>query len=158
MLRRVAPWFGALNLAIAAVVLAAFGRPALADPTTGIVALGLVAAGLLSIAGGTLEAISIGPRTIPWNVLVGAAECTVALTVALVNLRTIVGGAATADAALVAAGTLVGAAALGWLGVQTARDARHVDLEATPSRRRLVAVGALAVGSVGIGLLVAAFV
>ena len=78
MLRRIAPWFGALDLALAAAVLAAFGRTALADPTTATVVLGLVAAGLLSIASGTLESIAIGSRTIRRHVLVGAGECAVA--------------------------------------------------------------------------------
>ncbi len=50
---------------------------------------------------------------------------------------------------------IIGGISLGWFGVQTARETRHVDLEATPSRRRLVGVFALAIGSIGIGLILA---
>jgi len=50
---------------------------------------------------------------------------------------------------------LAGGSPLAWVGVQTARDSRHVDLEATPSSRRLVAIVALVAISTGIGMAVA---
>lgn len=154
MQRRLAPWFGALLLGLVGVFLAVFGQEALA-PTTAVTLVGFVAAGLLSIAGGILESVTIGSRTVPWNVLVGAADVTVALVVVLSGVQSFRTGDAGTDAILVAGGMIVGGASLAWLGLQTARDTRHVDLEGTPSRRRVAALAALAIGSVGIGAVLA---
>ncbi|NUC74309.1 hypothetical protein HTZ84_18740 [Haloterrigena sp. SYSU A558-1] len=153
MIRRFAPWFGTGLLVVTGGYLAAFGRDAVADPMTAVLLAGLVVAAVLSIVGGVREAVALGPVTLPWNVLVGTADVLAALVVAVSTVRSLWDGGATtaqfADAAL-----LVGCSSIAWFGVQTARDSRHVDLEASPSRTRLVATAALAVASMVGGVLV----
>ncbi|WP_339105613.1 hypothetical protein [Haloterrigena salinisoli] len=154
MIRRFAPWFGIGALALVGGYLAAFGRDAVTDPVTAGLLAGLAVAGGLSIVGGVRESVALGPVTLPWNVLVGAADVLAALVVAVSSVRSLwTGGATTAqfaDAAL-----LVGCGSIAWVGIQIARDSRHVDLEASPSRTRLVAIAALAVASTVGGALIA---
>ncbi|WP_436346084.1 hypothetical protein [Natronorubrum sp. FCH18a] len=156
MHRRLAPWFGGFLLLLTAGFLAVFGRDAIAEPGTAVLAAGLVAAAILSIVGGTVESITVGPRTLPWTVLLGAADVVVALVVVLSSVRSL--GTGGTDARLFAVAAIIGGASLAWLGLQTARDSRHVDLEAEPSRERLVGIAALVLASVVGGILVATVV
>ena len=146
MIRRVAPWFGTGLLVLVGGYLAAFGRDAVADPVTAALLSGLVVAAVLSIGGGVRQSVALGPVTLPWNVLVGGADVLLAVVVAASSVRSLRTGDGTATL-FVDAALLVGCASLAWLGLQIARDSRHVDLEASPSRRRLVAIAALAVAS-----------
>lgn len=109
---------------------------------------------MLSIGGGSTD--SIGPWTLPWNVLVGASQLVLALAIGLSSV--LAAGTGGTDARIVTAALLVGAASLGWVGLQTIRDTRHVDLEASPSLPRLLGIVALAAGSAVVGTLVVAVV
>ncbi|WP_440770897.1 hypothetical protein [Natronorubrum sp. DTA28] len=145
MHRRLAPWFGGLLLALIAGFLAVFGRDAIADPGIAVLISGLVAAAMLSIVGGTVESITIGPRTLRWNVLLGAADVVLAAVVILSGLRAL--GTGGTDAGLFAVAASLGGLSLAWFGLQTARDSRHVDLEPAPSRARVVAIAGLAIAA-----------
>ncbi|SDK79552.1 hypothetical protein [Natronorubrum texcoconense] len=152
MHRRLALWFGSLLLALIAGFLAVFGRDAIADPGTAVLISGLVAAATLSIVGGTVESITIGPRTLRWNVLLGAADVVLAAVVILSGLRAF--GTGGTDAGLFAVAASIGGLSLAWFGLQIAREGRHIELEPTPSRGRVVGTAALVVASVVAGLLV----
>lgn len=156
MIRRLAPWFGVLTLLLVAGILVGFGRSAVADPATAVLLAGLVFAAVLSIGGGSTDSIAIGPWTLPWNVLVGASQLVLALAIGLSSV--LAAGTGGTDARIVTAALLVGAASLGWVGLQTIRDTRHVDLEASPSLPRLLGIVALAAGSAVVGTLVVAVV
>ena len=156
MRRRIAPWFGAGLLVLVGGYLAAFGRAALAEPATAALLAGLAVAAVLSIAAGVRESVTLGPVTLPWNVLVGASDVLVAFVIVLSSVRTFAAGGPTARA--VDAALIVSSVSLAWIGVQTARDTRHVDLEASPSRARLVGIAALAVASMVVGVLLVSVV
>lgn len=156
MHRRLAPWFGSLLLALVAGFLAGFGRDAIADPVIAVLISGLVAAAMLSIVGGTVESITIGPRTLRWNVLLGVADVVLAVVVILSGLRAF--GTGGTDAGLFAVAASIGGLSLAWFGLQTARNSRHIELEPAPSRGRVVGIAALVVASVVGGLLIATVV
>ncbi|ELY41513.1 hypothetical protein [Natronorubrum tibetense] len=155
MHRRLAPWFGTLVLALVAGFLAVSGHGAIADSVIAVLLSGLVAAAMLSIVGGTVESITIGPRTLRWNVLLGAADIIIAVVV-LSGLRTF--GTGRTEGGLFAISAIIGGLSLAWFGLQIARESHHVDLEPAPSRERLLGIAALALASMAGGLLVATVV
>ncbi|SER28640.1 hypothetical protein [Natrinema salaciae] len=154
MKRRIAPLLGVVMLGLVGVYLAAFGRQALTGPLAGALLVGFVLSAVLQLAGGLVDSVAIGGRTVPWNVLVGIGEVALAVVVTLSAVRPAV---VTGDEGswFFAAAMLAGGTSLAWFGVQTARDSRHVDLEASPSNRRLVGIALLVAVSCGIGLFVA---
>lgn len=151
MHQRFALWLGTGMLILAAVFLAGFGPGVLAEPAIGVSIAGFVVAALLAIVGGTVESIAIGSRTVPWNVLVGASNVVMALAAALSSVSTFATGGSGTTATLIAIGMVIGCASLAWGGLQTARDSRHVDLEASPSAPRLAGIAVLTVVSIGVG-------
>ncbi|MFC4542520.1 hypothetical protein ACFO5R_11385 [Halosolutus amylolyticus] len=156
-MNRTGPWFGAFLLALVTAFLAAFGLTALADPIVLVLCSGLFVGAVLSIASGLASEVPIGPVAVPWHVLLGAAHVTVASAVAVLGLWTAATAGATSSQFLAVAMT-VGGASLAWLGLQTARDDRHLEPDRTPSLQRLVGVVLLTVASIGIGVVVAALV
>ncbi|WP_440763438.1 hypothetical protein [Natronorubrum sp. DTA7] len=156
MYRRLAPWFGSLLLTLIAGFLAVFGRDAIADPVIAVLLSGLVAAAVLSIVGGTVESITVGPRTLPWNVLLGTADVVLAVVVILSSVRAL--GTGGTDAGLFAVAASIGGLSLAWFGLQTARNSRHVDLEPAPSRARVVGLAGLAIAALVGGTLIAILV
>ena len=151
MHRRLAPWFGGFLLALAAAFLTVFGRDAVADPGTAILLPGLAAVGMLSIVGGTVESVDVGPTTLRWNVFLGTADIVVATVVVLSGLRTL--GTGGSNAWLFAVAASIGGLSLAWFGLQTALEGRHIELEPAPSRRRLLGIAAFALASMGGGFL-----
>ncbi|WP_049889350.1 hypothetical protein [Natronolimnohabitans innermongolicus] len=156
MYRRSAPWLGGLMLVGLAAFLVVFGRTALSEPATAALLVGSAVAAFLLICGGTVDSVTIGSRTVPWNVPLGAADGLLALVLVLSSVSTL--GTGDSEVLLFAAVASVGGAALAWMGVQTARDSRHVDLEATPSRARLAGIVGLAGASMVGGVIVATVV
>ncbi|MFA9417310.1 hypothetical protein [Natrinema sp. HArc-T2] len=154
MKRRIAPLLGVVMLGSISAYLAAFGP----SVRTGLLAIALLAGVVLSavlfVIGGIADSLSVGDRTVQWNALVGVGDITLASVVMLSAVRSALVDGGTA-AWLFAAAMLAGGSSLAWIGVQTARDSRHVDLEATPSSRRLVVIVALVAISTGIGVAVA---
>ncbi|ELY44978.1 hypothetical protein [Natronorubrum sulfidifaciens] len=151
MRRRFEPWFGGGLLVLTAGFLAVFGHDAFSDPITAALLSGLAAAATLSIIGGTVDSIPVGSRRLSWNVFLGIADIILALVLVLSSVHTLQTGGI--DALLFATAATVGAGSLVWMGLQTARGSRYVDLEAEPSRARLVAITALAIGSMVVGSL-----
>ncbi|MFA9425904.1 hypothetical protein [Natronorubrum sp. A-ect3] len=151
MRRRFEPWFGGGLLVLTVGFLAVFGYDAFLDPITAASLLGVAVAAMLSIIGGTVDSITVGSRRLSWNVLLGIADIILALVLVLSSVHTLQTGGI--DALLFATAATIGAGSLVWMGLQTARDSRHVDLEAEPSRVRLVAIAALATGSIVVGSL-----
>ncbi|SDR39907.1 hypothetical protein [Natronobacterium texcoconense] len=156
MIRRSAPWFGVLLLVFTVALLVGFGRTVLVDPVTAALLVGFACAGLLSIVGGTRESVTIGSRTIPRNVFLGASSVVLAVGIAPSGIR-VIGTGGTAPV-VAGAGLLVSSVSLAWLGVQTARDSRHVELEDTPSTKRIVTVAALVAVSFGFGAVLVSYV
>jgi len=154
MKRRTALPLGIVMLGLGSAYLAAFGPQVLTGPFTGALLAGFVLSAVLMIVGGLVGSVPVGDRTVPWNAFVGVGDVLLAAVVTLSAIRSAIAvGDATSWA--VAAAMLAGGSSLAWFGVQTARDSRHVDLEATPSSRRLVAIALLVAASVGIGAFVA---
>jgi hypothetical protein len=118
---------------------------------------GMVIAALLLIVGGLRESIQLGSRTIRWNALIGGAYLLLAVGFVLPTLQPALTGGGT-SAWIMFGVAVIGGGSLVWLGVQTARDTRHVDLNAEPSNTRLVGVALLAVGSFFAGIAVWSFV
>lgn len=154
MKRRFGTLLGIAMLALVGAYLAVFGRSVLTGPLAVVVLVGFVLSAALLVVGGLVDSVTIGGRSVPWNVLVGIGDIILAAVVTLSAVRSAV---VTGDAGswLFAAAMLVGGSSLAWFGVQTARDSRHVDLEGTPSSRRLVAIALLVAVSFGVGLFVA---
>ncbi|WP_265109116.1 hypothetical protein [Halosolutus halophilus] len=152
---RTAPWFGGFLLVLVSAFLAAFDLTVLADPIVLVLCSGLILGAVLSITSGLASELTIGSVTVPRHVLLGASHVTVATAVGVFGLWTAVRAGATSSPFVTVAMT-VGGASLAWLGVRTARDSRHVDLDRSPSRRRLVALVLFAAASIGIGFLVGA--
>ncbi|MFC6768757.1 hypothetical protein [Natrinema soli] len=152
MIRRLASVAGAVVLVFAGGFLAVVGRDVLIDPVTATVVAGLVLASLLWITGSLTDSVSLGRRTVPWNAFIGMANVVLSVAVVLLTVRSAV---AIDDASswLIAAAMLAGGTSLSWQGVQIAVDSRHVDLEATPSSGRVLAVVLLVAGAFGVGLL-----
>ena len=154
MNRRIAPLLGVVMLGSGSAYLAAFGSSVLTGPLAVALLVGFTLSAVLFVVGGLADSVAVGDRTVPWNALVGVGDVALASVVSLSAVRSaLVDGGATAW--LFAATMLAGGSSLAWVGVQTARDSRHVDLEATPSSRRLVAILALVAISAGIGVAVA---
>ncbi|WP_226480899.1 hypothetical protein [Natrinema amylolyticum] len=154
MKRRGASLLGVVMLGLVSTYLAVFGPSVLTGPLESAFLAGFVLSAILLIVGGLVDSIAVGKRRLEWNVLVGIGDVILAAVVALSAVRSVL---VTDDTTswLVAAAMVVGCTSLAWFGVQIARDSRHVDLEATPSSRRLVAIALLVAVSFGIGLFVA---
>lgn len=151
MKRRIAPLLGVVMLGLVSAYLAAFGSSVLTGPLAVVLLAGFVLSAVLFVVGGIVDSVSVGDRTVPWNALVGVGDIILTSVVTLSAVRSALVDGGTA-AWFFAAAMLVGGSSLAWFGVQTARDSRHVDLEATPSSRRLVAIVALVAISAGIGV------
>ncbi|WP_222916183.1 hypothetical protein [Natrinema sp. SYSU A 869] len=153
MKRRSASLLGVVMLGLVIAYLAAFGPSVLAGPLDGAFLASFALSAILLIVGGLIDSITVGGRRLEWNVLVGIGDVILA---AIVTLSAVRSALVTDDTTswVVAAVMLVGCTSLAWLGVQIARDSRHVDLEATPSSRRLVAISLLVAASFGIGVFV----
>ncbi|WP_408956868.1 hypothetical protein [Natrinema sp. 74] len=154
MKRRVASLLGIVMLGLSGAYLAVFGWSVLVGPLAGAFLVGFVLAAILMIVGGFVDSVTVGGRDVPWNVFVGIGDVVLAAVVTLSAVRSAVVTADT-ESRLFAAATLVGCTSLAWLGVQTARNSRHVDFEGTPSSRRLAGIALLVAVSFGIGLFVA---
>lgn len=154
MKRRTALPLGIVMLGLVGAYLAAFGPRVLPGPLAYALVAGFALSAVLMIVGGRVDSIAVGGRTLRWNVFVGVGDLLLAAVVTLSSLRSalVVGDAASWA---VAAAMLVGGSSMAWFGVQTARDGRHVDLRATPSSRRLVAIALLVALSFGVGAFVA---
>lgn len=154
MNQRIASLLGVVMVGLICAYLAVFGRTVATSPAIVTFLAGFALSAILLIVGGLVDSVTLGGRTVAWNVLVGTANVLLAAVVALSAVQSAV---VTGDTRswLFAAAIVVGATSLAWLGVQTARDSRHIDLEATPSSRRLVAIALLVAISFGIGLYVA---
>lgn len=154
MKRQFAALLGIVMLGLAGAYLAAFGRSALTGPIAVVFLAGFALSAALLVVGGLVDSVTIGGRSVPWNVLVGIGDATLAAVVTLSAVRSAV---VTGDAAswFFAAAMCIGGTSLAWFGVQTARNSRHVDLESTPAGRRLVAIALLVAVSFGVGLFVA---
>lgn len=157
MIKRFALWFGILLLLVVGIYAVAFGIEAFTDPATAVSMGGMILAGLLFIVGGLRESVRLNSRTVPWNVPVGGAYVVLAVSVvasfvdsALLEGETV--------ALIMAGAAVLGGGSLAWFGIQTARDSRHVELDAEPSNARLVGVALLAVGSFLMGMAVWSFV
>ncbi|ELZ23238.1 hypothetical protein [Natrinema limicola] len=154
MKRRIALLLGVVMLGLVSAYLVAFGSSVRTGPLAVALLVGFVLSAILFVIGGFADSISVGDRTVPWNALVGVGDITLASVVTLSAVRSALVDGGTA-AWLFAAAMLGGGPSLALIGVQTARDSHHVDLEATPSSRRLVAIVALVAISAGIGVAVA---
>lgn len=154
MKRRTALPLGIVMLGLGSAYLAAFGPQVLTGPFTGALLAGFVLSAVLMIVGGLVGSVPVGDRTVPWNAFVGVGDVLLAVVVTLSAIRSALAVGDTVSWAFAAA-MLAGGTSIAWFGVQTARDSRHVDLEATPSSRRVVAIAALVAVSVAVGALVA---
>ncbi|PCR91448.1 hypothetical protein [Natrinema ejinorense] len=154
MKRRIASLLGVGMLGMVSAYLAAFGSSVVTGPLAGAFLAGFALSAVLLLVGGLVDSITVVGRPVPWNVVVGIGDV---LLAAVVTLSAIRSALVTDDAWswLFAGGVAVGCTSLAWFGVQTARDSRHVDLEATTSSRRLVAIALLVAASFGIGVFVA---
>ncbi|MDF9744995.1 hypothetical protein [Natrinema salsiterrestre] len=151
MKRRLASLLGIVMLGLAGAYLAVFGLTVLTGPLAVVALGGFVLSAILMVVGGLVDSVTLGSRSVPWNALVGTADVVLAAVVTLSAVRSAL-VAGDGGSWLFAAAMAVGGTSLAWFGVQTARDSRHVDLEATPSSRRLVAITLLVAVSFGIGL------
>ncbi|WP_435552358.1 hypothetical protein [Natrinema sp. CGMCC1.2065] len=154
MKRRMALPLGIVMLGLVSAYVAAFGPRVFTGPLAGALLAGFVLSAVLMIVGGLVDSASVGDRAVPWNAFVGVGDVLLAAVVTLSAVRSALVDGDTASW-IFAAAMLAGGTSMAWFGVQTARDSRHVDLEATPSSRRLVAIAALVAVSVGIGAFVA---
>ncbi|OLZ39499.1 hypothetical protein A6E15_00210 [Natrinema saccharevitans] len=154
MKRRTVLPLGIVMLGLGSAYLAAFGPHVLTDPLAGVLLTGFALSAVLMIVGGLVVSVPVGDRTIPWNVFVGIGDVLLAAVVTLSAIRSAIVVGDTASWVFAAA-MLAGGSSIAWFGVQTVRDSRHVDLEATPSSRRLVAIALLVAVSVGSGAFVA---
>ncbi|QCS41078.1 hypothetical protein [Natrinema versiforme] len=153
MKRRIAPLLGIVMLVLVGTYLAVFGRRALAGPLAGALLAGFTLSAILMIGGGLVDSIAVGGRTVSWNALVGIADIVLAIVVTLSAIQSaLISGESSSW--IFAVAMLAGGTSIAWFGVQTARDSRRVDLEATPSNRRRVAILLLMALSFGIGLFV----
>lgn len=150
MKRRFASLLGIVMLGLTGASLAVFGSRVVTGPLAVAVLGGFVLSATLLLVGGLVDSVTIGGRVVSWNALVGIGDVVLATVVSLSAVRSALVTGDTGSwvfaAAMVASGS-----SLAWLGVQTARDSPHVDLEATPSKRRLVAVVSLAAISFAVG-------
>lgn len=154
MKRRLASLLGIAMLGLAGAYLAVFGLTVLTGPLAVAVLGGFVLSAILLLVGGLVDSVTAGGRSVSWNVLVGIGDVVLATVVGLSAVRSALATGHTGSW-LFAVGTVAGGSSLAWLGVQTARNSRHVDLETTPSSRRLVAILSLAAISFAIGLFLA---
>lgn len=116
---------------------------------------GLVLAGILKFVGGHRDSVTLGGRSVPWNVLDSIGDIVLGSVVIPAAIPEIVSG--NADSRFNALGMLAGGVFMVWYGVQVARDSHRVDLEdlqEMPSGP-VVALVAVLVGWMGIGLLTA---
>lgn len=154
MKRRLASLLGIVMVGLTGAYLAVFGPSVLTGPLAVVVLGGFVLSAILLIVGGLVDSVTIGGRVVSWNALVGIGDVVLATVVGLSAVRSALG---TGDAGswLFAAAMVAGGSSLARLGVQIARNGRRVDLEATPSSRRLVAIVSVVAISFAIGLFLA---
>ncbi|ELY65444.1 hypothetical protein [Natronococcus jeotgali] len=134
------------------MLLSAVGYLALADPSGWPSIVGAVLfclAGVAFVLSSATDRLRIAGRTVSWQQANGAGTILLAVGWLLTAIPTV----DSSPLFGIAAG--VGALSLAFFGVQTLIDGPHVDLEREPARGRLVAVLALVIVSVGLGVAVA---
>lgn len=134
------------------ILLSAVGFLAFADPSgrPSIVGAALFClAGVAFVLSSATDRLRIAGRAIGWQQINGAGT----ILLAVGWLLTAVPSVESTPLFGIAVG--VGALSLAFFGVQTLTDGPHVDLEREPARGRLVAVLALVIVSVGLGVAVA---
>ncbi|WP_122088038.1 hypothetical protein [Halalkalicoccus subterraneus] len=144
-MKRSLPYVGTFMFLLIGLYFLAFPE-ALTDPTT-LVSMGpITIAATLLIVGALRDSVQVGSRKFDWNVLVG---------VAFVLLGVSVGGSMVQSAFyesgvmrwILGICAIFGCGSLVWIGLQTAVDGRHVDLDTEPSNARVAGVVLFAVVS-----------
>ncbi|WP_226004566.1 hypothetical protein [Natrinema salinisoli] len=147
--------FGIVMLGVGGLLLAVSARTGLPSPSVILIPPGLVLAGILKFVGGSRDSVTLGGRSVPWNVLVGLGDIILGIVVIPAVIPDMVSG--NADSWIDTLGLLAGGTFMAWHGLQVARDTHRVDLkglQTTPSGPVVVLI-AILVCWMGLGLLIA---
>lgn len=139
--------FGAVQVVLTLAFGAVFGFAVSPVAGAGILLFGV--SGLLFVCAGLRDRVEVAGLALGWQQVDGVGTLTLAAACVL-------GVVPQTRSDPIFAGLIVaGALALGFFGYQELIDGPHVDLTADPSRRRLLAIGALIAVSLAGGIVLA---
>lgn len=124
-------YLGALDLLLVAALLLAFGpQVAAASPVPAMMGV----AGLCALLAGSVAAVSVGPVTVSWRHLVGAAYAMFAVMLPAIYGPGVLDGTATGGELALFGVMTVGGATLLFVGYDIARGGKHFDITADVQR------------------------